>query len=50
MIRALAVLALLSLLTACGQKGPLKLPPGQAPAAPATPAPPPPTSTTPTSP
>jgi predicted small lipoprotein YifL len=47
MIRVLAVLALAFLLAACGQKGPLKLPPGQAPAAPA---PPPPTSTTPTSP
>jgi predicted small lipoprotein YifL len=47
MIRALAILALVSLVAACGQKGPLKLPPGQAPAAPA---PPPPTSTTPSSP
>jgi predicted small lipoprotein YifL len=42
MIRALAILALAILLAACGQKGPLKLPPG-APA-PAAPAPPPPTT------
>jgi predicted small lipoprotein YifL len=48
MIRALAILALALLLPACGQKGPLKLPPGQEKAAPATP--PPPTSTTPSSP
>jgi predicted small lipoprotein YifL len=39
MIRALAILAFALLVAACGQKGPLKLAPGEP--APAAPAPPP---------
>lgn len=38
MIRAIALLALLPALAACGQKGPLKLPDAAKPAATATPA------------